>query len=180
MVTPKSMHRPAPLRLRELVFPRISIQALVPDDGGDSSQVLDLETTEIGFQYQPNDEDGSVQVGMRLRTLPLAEGVPNKDRFYEVDIEVFSVFEMVGTEHRDAMAEYLRKVAAASALLGSIREQVAMTTARGPWGVLTIPLVGMDAVIDRPKAQDNAEPVEDKSTVMPEKKARPRRKKTEL
>lgn len=147
-------HRPAPLQLREIVFPKISVKALVPEgDPDDLSRTLDLETAEIGFQYQPDEEGSQVPVGMRLRTLPLADGEPNKDRFYDVDVEVFAVFEMVGAEHRDEFAEYLRKVSAASALLGAIREQVAMTTARGPWGALTIPLVGMDAIVGRPPAR---------------------------
>lgn len=147
-------HRPAPLRLREIVFPKIAVQALVPEGDRDGlPRMLDLESAEIGFQYQVEQEGHRVPVGMRLRTLPLADGVPNTDRFYDVDVEVFAVFEMVGAEHRDEVVEYLRKVSAASALLGAIREQVAMTTARGPWGVLTIPLVGMDAIVGHPPAR---------------------------
>lgn len=144
-------HRPAPLRLLEMVFPKISVQTLVPEGDRDGlPRMLDIESAEIGFQYQATQEGDRVPVGMRLRTLPLADGVPNTDRFYDVDVEVFAVFEIVGAEHRDEVVEYLRKVSAASAVLGAIREQVAMTTARGPWGVLTIPLVGMDAIVGRP------------------------------
>lgn len=147
-------HRPAPLRLREMVFPKIAVQALVPEGDRDGlPRMLDIESAEIGFQYQAEKEGNRVPVGMRLRTLPLADGAPNKDRLYDIDVEVFAVFEIVGAEHRDDVAEYLRKVSAASAVLGAIREQVAMTTARGPWGALTIPLVGMDAIVGRPPAR---------------------------
>ncbi len=144
-------HRPAPLLLREMVFPKISVEALLPVGNRDGlPRTLDLESAEIGFQYHAETEGHRVPVGMRLRTLPFADGDQNTGRYYEVDVEVFAVFELVGAEHRDDIVEYLRKASAASALLGAIREQVAMSTARGPWGVLTIPLVGMDAIVGRP------------------------------
>lgn len=157
-------HRPAPLRLREIVFPKIAVQALVPEgDREVLTRTLDIESAEIGFQYQANGD--RVSVGMRLRTLPLSDGAPNTDRFYEVDVEVFAVFEIIGAEHRDEIAEYLRKVSAASAVLGAIREQVAMTTARGPWGVLTIPLVGMDAIVGRPPVRPPKAGTDDRKKV---------------
>jgi preprotein translocase subunit SecB len=144
-------HRPAPLRLRELVFPKISVAAVVPEGAADNSpRSLDLETVEIAFKYRLDHEAKVVPVGMRICSLPLPDGSTNKDRFYEVDVEAFAIFELVGAERQDEIVEYLRKVAAASALLGAIREQISMTTARGPWGVLTIPLISMDAIVGRP------------------------------
>ncbi len=181
MDAPAPKHRPAPLHLRELVFPKISIEAVMPEGGADEvARTLDLELVEIGFQYRVDDSSQAVPVGMRLRTLPPTDGATNKNRLYEVDVEAFAIFEMVGNERRDDMVEYLRKVAAASALLGAIREQVAMTTARGPWGVLTIPLVSMDAIVGRPPARPaSAGKVENKKAIASATPKRTSKKKIE-
>ena len=155
MIEPSAAkHRPAPLRLRALVFPKMSVGAVVQEGAADPTPPsLDLETVQNAFKYRLDHEAKVVPVGMRICSLPLPDGATNKDRFYEVDVEAFAIFELVGAERQDEIVEYLRKVAAASALLGAIREQISMSTARGPWGVLTIPLISMDAIVGRPPAR---------------------------
>lgn len=144
-------YRPAPLRLLDLFFPRISIEALSPSgDANSIPRLLDPNAMQINFQYIWNEGEDGVAAGMRLKVPPPSDGEEKQALLYAVDMEAIAFFELVGAEYQDARAQYLRRVAAASTVLGAIREQISMTTARGPWGTLTVPLVGMDAIVGTP------------------------------
>lgn len=146
---PQHTARPAPLRLKTLFFPRINVEAVVPDGDPEEFFAADLSDAEWDFRYLLNSDGSEATVGMRFKSKEV-EDSQKPHLGYKIDIEAFGAFYLESPEKKTPLTEYLRKFAAAAALLGSIREQVAMTTARGPWGILNIPIVSMDLIIGRP------------------------------
>ncbi|MCO5102132.1 MAG: hypothetical protein M9885_14785 [Burkholderiaceae bacterium] len=104
------MSKRLPLRLKDLIFPAISISA--------------------SFRFDIGEEAGSASAGLRVRT---EESAPGRGAPYRVDVEAFALFDVNGHEHVDDNAMLMRRYSAAAALLGAIREQVATLTSRGPW-----------------------------------------------
>lgn len=172
------MTRDSPLRLKELFFPRVSVTAQVPKAPDQSPRELAFESLDISFAYDLDADENNVSAGIKVATKERAQDSLDETALYEVQVEAFANFEVIGPEHKDSLAVYLRKVAAASALIGAVREQIAMTTARGPWGVVMLPMISMDKVVGLPpkKAESPASaPAEAAPTG---KKARATRKKT--
>ena len=152
------MMRSSPLRLKELFFPQVSVKALSPATPDKAERELDLDDIDIRFGFDFGDNGKTVSAGVEISTKSTAAAVRPNARLYEVHIEVFAAFDVVSPDHTDPMAAYLRKVAAASALIGAAREQVAMMTSRGPWGVVILPMISMDRVVGLPpKKTPNAE-----------------------
>ncbi|CAH0351993.1 hypothetical protein [Aquabacterium sp. CECT 9606] len=141
--------RPAPLRLKDLFFPRIQIKALVPDGDPINTFAPFLEDAELDFRFEIQKDGAEATAGMRIKSKP-ADKDPTSGVAYEIDVEVFAVFVLESPEVTHPMAEYLRKFAAAAALLGAIREQVAFSTSRGPWGTFQVPIVSMDLIVGGP------------------------------
>lgn len=141
------MTRSSPLRLKELFFPQVSVKALVPENATKSSRELDFDSLEVRFVFDVDADGKNASAGMTIATKDKASDAQSDDTLYQLHIDAFAQFEVVGPEHQDAMALYLRKFAAAAALLGAAREQIAMTTARGPWGVVMLPIINMDHIV---------------------------------
>lgn len=151
------MIRNSPLRLKELVFPQVSVKALVPKEPENASRELALENLDIGFAYDVDADAATVSAGLKVATKEQPVDAADHTGLYEIQVEAFGTFEIVGPEHQDPMAQYLRQFAAAAALIGAAREQVAMMTARGPWGVCMLPIISMDKVVGLPpKKQETA------------------------
>jgi len=154
------MMRSSPLRLKELFFPQVSVKALSPDTPEKAERELDLDDIDIRFGFDFGDNGKTVSAGVGISTKSTAAAAPIDTRLYEVHIEVFAAFDVVSPDHKDPLAAYLRKVAAASALIGAAREQIALMTSRGPWGVVMLPMISMDRVVGLPpKKAPNAETV---------------------
>lgn len=171
--TPVKKLRPAPLRLKELIFPRIHVKALVPKGEAANSFMPYLDDASLDFRFELSADGTEASAGMRIRSKDTSEE-PENNAAYMIDVEAFAAFTVEGPEHRHPMADYLRKFAAAAALLGGIREQVAISTARGPWGVFTIPIVSMDLIVGPPPSTVQDTPSPD----MPAKKRVSRKPKT--
>ena len=141
--------RPSPLRLKELFFPCVSVQALMPGNQADAALELALDGLNISFAWEPTDDGLQVSAGMKIESKqPVGEKLAKE--FYCIAIEAIAKFEVVGAEHKDERAQYMRKWSAAAALIGAIREQVSLMTSRGPWGVVMLPMISMDEVVGTP------------------------------
>lgn len=149
------MIRNSPLRLKELFFPQVAVKALVPKAAETASRELDLNDLEVslGFDFDPSGKTASA--GVKIATKDKSVEATDSNGLYQIRIEAFANFEVVSPEHVDPMAVYLRKFAAASALIGAAREQIALMTARGPWGVVMLPIISMDRVVGRPPKKDD-------------------------
>lgn len=152
--------RSSPLRLKELFFPQVSVKAFSPEMPETLGRELDLDSLDISFGFDFGDQGKTVNAGVGIVTQNSSGAVPTERRLYEVHIEVFATFDVVSPDHTDPLATYLRKVAAASALIGAAREQIALMTSRGPWGVVMLPMISMDRVVGLPpKKESQAQPV---------------------
>lgn len=150
------MIRNSPLRLKELFFPQVSVRALGPEQPGRAPRELAFESLDISFAFDFDTDGKNASAGVKIST---KENLPDSGPdagLYEVQIQVFANFEVVGPEHQDPMAVYMRKFSAAAALIGAAREQIAMTTARGPWGVVMLPMISMDKVVGLPPKKAEA------------------------
>jgi hypothetical protein len=144
------MMRSSPVRLKELFFPQVSVKALIPAASEKAARELDLDDLDISFGFD-FDADGKIaNAGVGIISKSISAETAEQTSLYQVQIEVYAKFEVVGPEHQDALAVYLRKFAAASALIGAAREQIALMTARGPWGVVMLPMISMDLVVGPP------------------------------
>ena len=155
------MMRSSPLRLKELFFPQVSVKALVPVAPEKSDRELDLDNLAISFGLDFAKDGKTASAGLKIASKdPLADSA-NRGGLYQIQIDAFANFDVISPEHQDAMAVYLRKFAAAAALIGAAREQVALMTARGPWGVVMLPIISMDRVVGPPpkKAEPNPETI---------------------
>ena len=171
------MMRNSPLRLKELVFPQVSVKALFPKAPDQVARDLLVEALDINFVYDLDADGGKVGAGIKISTNSVSTDSGDESFLYRIQIEAFANFEVTGPEHTDPLAVYLRKVAAASALIGAVREQIAMTTARGPWGIVMLPIISMDKVIGLPPKRLAPE-VSDPAVTTPAKKTAAKRKQT--
>ncbi len=169
------MIRTSPLRLKELFFPQVSVKALVPSEPDRAPRELALESLEIGFAFNLDEGGKSASAGVKIATKQGPPDVGEAPGLYEVQIEAFANFEVIGPEHNDPLALYLRKFAAAAALIGAAREQIAMTTARGPWGVVMFPMISMDTVVGLPPKKAES-PAATSEQATPATKAKAKRK----
>jgi hypothetical protein len=144
------MMRSSPLRLRELFFPQVSVKALTPSTPENAPRELDLDNLDISFGFDFHTSGKAVNAGVGIISQTSSAEASEQSSLYEVHVEVFATFDVVSPEHKDPLAAYLRKVAAASALIGAAREQIALMTSRGPWGVVMLPMISMDRVVGPP------------------------------
>ena len=148
------MMRSSPVRLKELFFPQVSVKALVPKTPENAPRELDLDDLDISFGFDFDATGKIANAGVGITTKNKSAEAAEQTSLYQVQIEAYANFEVVGPEHKDAMAVYLRKFAAASALIGAAREQIALMTARGPWGVVMLPMISMDRVVGPPPKKE--------------------------
>lgn len=146
--------RSSPLRLKELFFPQVSIKAMVPASPEAIERELDLDDLEISFGFDFDATGKIANAGLKVATKDPSSEAAQQANLYQVQIEAYANFEVISPEHTDAMAVYLRQFAAASALIGAAREQIALMTARGPWGVVMLPMISMDRVVGPPPKKD--------------------------
>lgn len=144
------MMRSSPLRLKELFFPQVSVIALVPVAPEKAARELDLDDLDISLGFDFDATGKIANAGVKIATKDKSAEALEQNSLYKVQIEAYANFEVAGPEHKDALAVYLRKFAAASALIGAAREQIALMTARGPWGVVMLPMISMDRVVGPP------------------------------
>ncbi len=144
------MMRSSPVRLKELFFPQVSVKALVPAAPDKAERELSLDRLDISFGLDFSADAKTASAGLKITSKETATDSTSEVALYQIQIEAFASFDVVGPEHQDDMAIYLRKFAAASALIGAAREQVALMTARGPWGVVMLPIISMDRVVGPP------------------------------
>lgn len=170
------MMRSSPLRLKELFFPQVSVKALVPKAPDKVARDLPVEALDISFVYDLDADGGKVGAGIKIATNSISPDSGDESFLYRIQIEAFANFEVISPEHKDALAVYLRKVAAASALIGAVREQIAMTTARGPWGIVMLPIISMDKVIGLPPKRVTPPETSDPALAIPAKKSAGKRK----
>ena len=139
--------RDSPLQLEELCFPTVSVRALVPQHDEFERQEIRVQDLTISFDLRI-DEDGR-SVGAALSISSIDGDSENPAYCYKFEIEVFARFVVSGPEHDDERAIYLRKFAAASAMIGAAREQLSVMTARAPWGTAYLPMITIDQIIQR-------------------------------
>ena len=142
--------RSSPLRLKELFFPQVSVKAMVPAAPETIARELDLDDLEISFGLDFDATGQVANAGLKVATKNPSSETTEQTSLYQVEIDAFASFEVISPEHIDDMAVYLRKFAAASALIGAAREQIALMTSRGPWGAVMLPIISMDRVVGPP------------------------------
>lgn len=148
------MMRSSPVRLKELFFPQVSVKALVPAAPEKAERELDLDSLAISFGLDFSSDGKTASAGLKIASKDTSADAAKKEALYQIQIEAFANFEVIGSEHQDGMAVYLRKFAAAAALIGAAREQVALMTARGPWGIVMLPIISMDRVVGPPPKKE--------------------------
>jgi len=164
------MIRNSPLRLKELFFPQVAVKALVPKAAETALRELDLNDLEISFGFDFDETGKDASAGVKIATKGKAADATDENVLYQVRIEAFANFEVMSPEHTDALAVYLRKFAAAAALIGAAREQIALMTARGPWGVVMLPIISMDRVVGPPPPKTVELPPNEAKKASPRKK----------
>jgi hypothetical protein len=169
------MVRTSPLRLKELFFPQVSVKALVPKEPDRAPRELTLDSLDISFAFDLDADGKGASAGVKIASKESPPDPGEETGLYQVQVEAFANFEVIGPEHKDALALYLRKFAAAAALIGAAREQIAMTTARGPWGVVMFPMISMDKVVGLPPKKTEPPAVKPEQPA-PAKMARAKRK----
>jgi preprotein translocase subunit SecB len=142
--------RSSPLRLKELFFPQVSVKAMVPVEPETIARELNLDDLEISFGLDFDATGKIANAGLKVATKNSSSETTEQTSLYQVEIDAFASFEVISPEHIDDMAVYLRKFAAASALIGAAREQIALMTSRGPWGAVMLPIISMDRVVGPP------------------------------
>ena len=134
----------SPLQLKQLLFRRISVEAVdaerLPDDVW--APHCDLNGLEIRSQIEafPNEED---EKGFKQYIVAVVLQIPNTEDGeivspYTVDIEVQALFEMAPMDD-EKKRESLVCVNGGSVVIGAIREQVTQLTARSVYGPMTLP-----------------------------------------
>lgn len=148
------MMRSSPLRLKQLFFPQVSVKTLVPPAPEKAARELDLDDLDISFAFDFDATGKIANAGVKIATKDKTAEALDQNNLYKVQIEAYANFEVVSPEHTDALAVYLRKFAAAAALIGAAREQIALMTARGPWGIVMLPIISMDRVVGPPPKKE--------------------------
>lgn len=148
------MMRSSPLRLKELFFPQVSVKALVPAAPEKADRALALDKLAISFALDFASDGKTASAGLKIASKDTSADTANEETLYQIQIEAFASFDVISPEHQDDMAVYLRKFAAAAALIGAAREQVALMTARGPWGIVMLPIISMDRVVGPPPKKE--------------------------
>ncbi len=152
------MMRSSPLRLKELFFPQVAVKALVPTEPDKAARELNLDDLDISFGLDFDADGQTASAGLKIASKDAPTDAPDQLDLYRIDIEAFAHFEVMSPEHVDPMAIYLRKFAAASSLIGAAREQIALMTARGPWGVVMLPIISMGRVVGPPPKKAEVAP----------------------
>ena len=127
-----------PLQLKELVFPELSVSAVMPE-AMDRVRPMVLADLDIKFSFRLIEEDslGFATLSIASKRAPDIEQCLN----YKFDIKAFAAFGLDMTQPIDERLEFTRKFNAASTLVGALREQLAQLTSRGPWGVAVMPMI---------------------------------------
>lgn len=149
------MTRSSPLRLEEIVFPQVSVKALVPRKGQERRHNFEVDDLEVNFAFDMSDDGKGANAALKLSTKEQSADGEKPSLPYAVVVEVFAHFDVLLPEHTDAKALWFRKFSAAAALIGAAREQVAMMTARGPWGVALMPMINMDVAVGPPPSVES-------------------------
>ena len=146
------MTKSLPLQLRDLFFPIICVKAQPPSSEGKIADHYDDSDIAVTFVFDVSQDGKSAHAVLNIDTKFSADAaVPLP---YEVELQVVAGFEVVIPEHTDDRALWIRKNAAAAALIGAAREQIATTTARGPWGTALMPMISIPGLIGAfPKAE---------------------------
>jgi len=146
------MSKIMPLQLKDLVFPTLSVDAVPMAASAYSTlknpKEIDLEAIDIGFLYAHDEGAPQVTAGMIIRT---KEAGPGEGAPYQITIKAFAEFGVWMPEANDPNALRMRRYAAATTLMGAIREQIATITARGPWGTAWLPLVNVEMIAATPE-----------------------------
>ena len=125
------------LRLKELVFPAILVRAHM-HDSMDTVRPIELDDLEVAFDFRVIEPD-SVGLGNLTISTKTAPEIENQ-LHYRFDLQTFAVFS-IDPELNDAKQLFVRRFNAAATMVGSAREQLAQLTARGPWGIATLPMI---------------------------------------
>ena len=169
------MTKSLPLRLRDIFFPIVCVKAQPPNAEGKVADHYDDDDIVVTFAFELSSDKKGAHAVLKLETKITAEAAAPLP--YELEMQVVAGFDVVLPEHEDEKALWFRKNAAAAALIGAAREQVAMTTARGPWGTAFMPMISIHGLIGAfPKGEAIAAP-QIKVAAKPETKpaAKPKR-----
>ncbi len=145
------MSKILPLQLKDLIYPAISVEAVPMGQDAYSkiahSNEFDPEAISIGFRFEHEDGSERASAGMSINTKDsgVGDGAP-----YIIKVKAFAVFQVPMPEAHDIGALRARRYAAAAALMGAIREQIATLTSRGPWGTAWLPLGNLEAIAEPP------------------------------
>lgn len=125
------------LQLKELVFPALLVRAHM-HESMDEVRPMELDDLEVAFDFRVigSDSVGLGNLTISTKTAPEIESQLN----YRFDLQTFAVFGL-DPELNDAKQVFVRRFNAAATMVGSAREQLAQLTARGPWGIATLPMI---------------------------------------
>lgn len=148
------MTKSLPLRLSDLFFPTICVKAQSAGENEKVASHYEDKDIEVSFTFTMSEDGTRAHASFTLETKPSAPEtlapLP-----YELEVQVVAGFDILLPEHTDDRALWMRKNAAAAALIGATREQIAMTTARGPWGTALMPMISISQLLGPiPKAPE--------------------------
>lgn len=136
----------SPLQLRQLLFKRVSIEAVFPvqEAQSHSAPSFDFTDTEIQLNVElgerEQDDLGApyeYRMGVELKLIPSEAAKPQAPYRIDVAAQAWLSFYDHATppERRRSIVE----VNGASIVIGAIREEIARITARSTLGTLTLP-----------------------------------------
>ncbi len=136
----------SPLQLRQLLFKRVSIEALFPVEHAPSHSApsFDLTNTEIQLnvelgerEHDDLDAPYEYRMGVELQLIP-SEAAKTQAP-YRIDVAAQAWLSFYDHDTLPERRRSIVEVNGASMVIGAIREEIARITARSTLGTLTLP-----------------------------------------
>lgn len=136
----------SPLQLRQLLFNRVSIEALFPVEDAQSHWAPSFDFTETEIQlnvelgereHDDPDSPYEYRMGVELQLIPSEAAKPQAP--YRIDVAAQAWLSFHDHDTQPQKRRSIVEVNGASMVIGAIREEIARITARSALGTLTLP-----------------------------------------
>jgi hypothetical protein len=147
----------SPLQLRQLLFTRVSVEALYPmeDAAAHWAPTYDFADTEVQLNVELGEREGSdgqshtYRMGIDLKISQPAEDASHIP--YAIDIAAKAWFTLADTGMSADQRRSIVEVNGASMIISAIRDEIARITARSILGMLTLPTLRIIPASQRSK-----------------------------
>lgn len=145
--------RKHPVRLVTYFYPRVNLEANVDFNPKTDERNPDIrpKVEYVVLQHKDESTRWQIQIWLNFEPVPDAYQLP-----YYLDVHVVGVFQVdeeIKTEDRPLLVFQN----GAGILYSAIREYLLGMTARGPWGTITLPVMGVDEFVVLETPNDNSD-----------------------